>query len=185
MNGYCAMIKQGPDFGYIYHVFLVNAEEKVVPIDLIEQHCDRNGLTWDDQVDKIEWFAVSDVEKLRAIKWPDQGSDSDRALQQQDKVQVYRAFELKQVTLVQALDALGNEAITKAIGLGWKPHSLKRTLKDLAYAMEDHEQAEAYREGIMSMVDDIELAVSATEVFYKYPAAEFLVRKLGYDWASI
>jgi len=174
MNGYCAMIKQGPDFGYIYHVFLVHAEKKVAPIDSIEQHCDINGLTWDDQVDKSERFAVSDVEKRRAIKWADQGSDSDRALQQRDRVQVYRAFELKQVTLGQALDSLNNEVITKAIGLGWKPQSLRETLEEFAYAMDDNEQAEAYREAIMSMVDDIGLAVSSTEVYYKSYAGAFL-----------
>lgn len=177
MKGYCVVATKGAA-KTIHNVFLVDSREGVDPVEAIKEHSRKYATLpwpvqyWDDHPNDILWFPVKQVEILKSIDWPlDCGTMEE---EYKIQIQVCRAFEIEQLTLVQALEKLDNEVIDRAIGLGWKPITLKESLEALAWAMPESGQAEAYREEITDMIEDVPLAVEATEVIYQYNADEFL-----------
>ncbi len=177
MTGHCVIVTKG-DAKTLYNVSLVDSKAGVDPVDAIKEYCKQMGTLpwpiedWDDHEKDIQWFPVRDVEKLKSIDWSIDCVTMEEAHKIQ--IQVYRAFEIYQVDYVKALEALDNEVIDRALGLGWEPKSLSHTLETLAWAMEERDQAEIYREGIMAMVEDVAEAVEATEEIYQYDADNFL-----------
>lgn len=194
MKGYCLIIRartvdhnQIPPYrtrivakNAIRSVSLIDADESCSPITSIKKHCRERGLLnwpideWDEHKELIEWFTVRDIERLKSIVWRDPGNELEEQVQLVDKIEVYRAFKIRQVTFLKALDELNNEVINRARGLGWEPRRLVNALDMLAWSMEEKEQAEVYREGILDMIEDTVEAVEAAESIYEYDAEMFL-----------
>lgn len=180
MKGYCLVVKKKDE---IYSVELIPDEANVAdtyPVDVIKEYCRKYSVLpfpidfWDDHAEEIEWFVIRDSERLEKIKWPDPRNEKEKRVIKAIQIQVYRVFEILQVDYKQALEALDNPVITRALGLGWRPQGLGSALDLLANAMEENNQAEAYRENIMDMSEDVPEAVEATESIYEYAADEFL-----------
>lgn len=192
MKGYCVVVTKAYKYKSsselpvkvspkpIFDVFLIEAEEDVHAVDTIKEHCRQAGCLpwlvdhWDKHQENISWFVVRDFKRLATINWPIVHGDRECALLYEAKMYVYRAFEIKQVTLDQALNTLDLPVITRAQGLGWKPRELKYALYDLTWAMDRDDQAEAYRESVMAMTEDVPTAVQATESIYEQDALKFL-----------
>lgn len=184
MKGYCLVAKKN---GEIFTVSLIEAVANVHPVESIKTYCRRYGVLgfpvdhWDEHEDDIEWFVVRCVEKLDEIKWPDARNGKEEQIFDAVAIQVYRAFEIPQINFKRALKALDNPVVTRALGLGWSPRGVKEALHDLAWAIEVKDQAEAYREGIMDMVEDITSAIEATEELYEQDAEQFLEEEGGFS----